>query len=75
MSILAPQLLVAEAVGQQEHGPPAGAHLVLLAVAIVAALAFLGVRQWRRRRDAAIAAEEERTDSLSAEGRRFEEHE
>ena len=67
MSICPPELLVAAAVGQQEHSPPAGAHLALLAAAVVAALAFLGVREWRRRRDAAIGPEEERTRVASLE--------
>jgi hypothetical protein len=47
MSILrvTPELVVA-----QQHEPPAGAHFVLLAGALVAALAILGVRWWRGRR-------------------------
>lgn len=37
--------------GQQQHEPPAGAHLILLAGAVIAALVFFGVSRWRKRRD------------------------
>ena len=37
-------------VAQQQHEPPAGAHLVLLAGVVVTALAIFGVRWWRGRR-------------------------
>lgn len=43
-TILAAELLIA----QEQHRPPAGAHLVLLAGVMVAVLAILGVRWWRR---------------------------
>jgi hypothetical protein len=52
MSLIA-QLVVA----QQQHDPPAGAHFVLLAGAVVTALAILGVRWWRGRRHARAADE------------------
>jgi hypothetical protein len=52
MSLIA-QLVVA----QQRHDPPAGAHFVLLAGAVVTALAILGVRWWRGRRHARAADE------------------
>jgi hypothetical protein len=42
---------------QQEHSPPAGAHLLLVAGVIVAALAVVGVKWWRGRSDAAARAE------------------
>jgi hypothetical protein len=51
---LAAQLIVA----QQQHEPPAGAHYVVLAGAVVAGLAILGVRWWRGRRDARDADEQ-----------------
>jgi hypothetical protein len=35
----------------QEHNPPAGAHLMVLAGIVIAALVILGVRRWRTRRD------------------------
>jgi hypothetical protein len=43
--------------GQQQHEPPAGAHLVLVAGVVVTGLVLLGVSRWRRRRDAAAAEE------------------
>jgi len=60
------ELLVLEAVAQQDHSPPAGAHLVLLAGLLVTGLVLLAVRQWRRRRDAAAApGERPSSDHLS----------
>lgn len=50
-------ILAAELVGAQQHGPGGAAHLVLLAGVALAALVFLGASRWRRRRDAAAAAE------------------
>lgn len=46
-------LAAALIVAQQEHRPPAGAHFVLLAGAVVAALVLFGMRWWRGRRDTA----------------------
>lgn len=51
VALVAADLVVA----QQQHRPPAGAHLVLLAGIMVAALAVLGVTWWRRRHKAAEA--------------------
>jgi hypothetical protein len=48
---VAVQLVVA----QQQHEPPAGAHFVVLAGAVVTGLAILGVRWWRGRRHARAA--------------------
>lgn len=50
-------LLAAQLVAAQQHSAPAGAHAVLLAGVIVAALVFLGVGWWRRRRDASTVHE------------------
>jgi hypothetical protein len=60
---LAPALVLA----QQEHSPPAGAHVVLLAGLVGAALVVVGVRWWRGRRDAA-ADRRSRTHDRSGEG-------
>jgi hypothetical protein len=67
---LAAQLVVA----QQQHEPPAGAHYVVLAGAVVAALAFLGVRWWRGRRDAKETDEQSPSHDRSAENTRKNEH-
>jgi hypothetical protein len=42
----------------QQHEPPAGAHLILLAGVVLTGLVLFGVSRWRRRRDAAAAEEE-----------------
>jgi hypothetical protein len=68
---LAARLVVA----QQEHSPPAGAHFVVLAGAVVAVLAILGVKWWRGRRDAAAADEHPRTHNRSPESTRSKEEE
>ena len=70
MSVQAAGLLVA----QQEHSPPAGAHLILLAGVAVAALTIFGVRWWRGRRDAA-ADEHSRAHERSTESTRSTEDE
>jgi hypothetical protein len=57
---------LAAVVAQQQHEPPAGAHFVLLAGAVVAGLAFFGVRWWRGRRDAKEADEQSPTHERSA---------
>jgi hypothetical protein len=51
-------LLEAGLLGQQ-HEPPAGAHLALVASIAVTSLVLLGIRRWRRHR--AAAADEEST--------------
>jgi hypothetical protein len=62
-------------VAQQEHSPPAGAHFVLLAGVVVAALAIFGVRWWRGRGDAAATEEHSRTADHSPESTRSTEDE
>jgi hypothetical protein len=42
----------------QQHEPPAGAHLILVAGIVGTGLVLFGVRRWRRRRDAAAAEED-----------------
>ena len=44
-------------VAQQQHGPPRGAHLMLLAGVVIAAVAIFGVKWWRGRRDGATTDE------------------
>jgi hypothetical protein len=68
-------LSVALVVAQQEHSPPAGAHAVLLAGAVVAALALFGIRWWRGRRDATATDENSDTRDRSAETTRSPEEE
>lgn len=60
---------------QQDHSPPAGAHFVLLAGAVVAALAIFGVRWWRGRRDAAATDEHSGPRDRAAESTRSTEDE
>ena len=61
------ELLAAELVGAQQHGPRGPAHLVLLAGVVVIALVVLGVIRWRGRRDAAAAEEQSTSHDRSAE--------
>lgn len=61
--------------GQQQHEPPAGAHIVLLAGIALAALAIFGVSRWRRRRDAAAAHDHVRPHARSGESTRSTEDE
>lgn len=60
-------------VTQQQHRPPAGAHFVLLAGIVVAALAILGVRWWRRRHKAAEGEREPNSHDHLPEGTRSSE--
>jgi hypothetical protein len=56
---------------QQEHSPPAGAHLLLAAGVVVAALAIVGVKWWRGRSgDAASAEGQSPSHDRPAESRR-----
>jgi hypothetical protein len=68
-------LAAALAVAQQEHSPPAGAHVVLLAGVVVAALTIFGVKWWRGRRGAAATDEHSDTPDRSAESTRPQEEE
>jgi hypothetical protein len=67
-------ILEAGLLGQQ-HEPPAGAHLILLAGVVVAGLVLLGMSRWRRRRDAAAAGEESTSPPHSPESTRSVEEE
>jgi hypothetical protein len=60
-------ILAAGLVGQQQHEPPAGAHLVLLAGAVVTAIVILGVRWWRGRHDGGAPDRESTPHDRSAE--------
>jgi hypothetical protein len=62
-TILAAELVIA----QEQHRPPAAAHLVLLAGAVVAVLAIFGVRWWRRRHEEAEAEPEAAAHDRSPE--------
>jgi hypothetical protein len=62
-------------VGQQEHSPPAGTHLVLLAGVVVVALTLFGMKWWRGRRDAAAPEEHSDTRDRSAKSTRSTEDE
>jgi hypothetical protein len=59
----------------QQHNPPAGAHFVLLAGAVVAALAIFGVKWWRGRNDSAAAGSESTSHDRAAESPRSTEDE
>ena len=65
---------MAALLGQQQHEPPAGAHIILLAGAAVAAVVLLGVR-WRRNRRDAQRDEQETSHGRAAESTRETEEE
>jgi hypothetical protein len=59
----------------QQHEAPAGAHFVVLAGLMVAALAILGVRWWRGRRDGDGIEGQQRSQDRSSESTRSKEDE
>jgi hypothetical protein len=66
-------LVAAELVVAQQHRPPAGAHFFLLAGIVVAAIAVLGVRWWRRRHRGVEAERKPNSQDRSPEGTRSRE--
>jgi MYXO-CTERM domain-containing protein len=54
--------LAAELLRAQEHSPGPATHLVILAGVVVTALVLLGLRRWRRRRDAATEGQSTSND-------------
>jgi len=61
------EILAAELVGAQQHGPGGAAHVVVLAAVVVIALAFFGVNRWRRSHAAKAAEQKSTSDDPSAE--------
>jgi hypothetical protein len=51
----------------QQHEPPAGAHLILVAGIGITGVVLFGVSRWRRRRDAAAAEVESTSPPPSPE--------
>ncbi len=61
------EILAAELVGAQQHGPGGTAHVVVLAAVVVIALVFFGVNRWRRSHAAKAADQKSTSDDLSAD--------